>query len=191
MEDDMDKYIELLLEATRNVSKEYFKVHPDARKSIEKHYERIFCYELYHQMRCIQEKNSDLQEFTIHGELVKTAYEDNYGGGMPDFIVHVPGKQKNHIVVEVKTASGFTAEPILEDFKKLSLYVSRNHYKFGVFLWVNHDVEEFKEKLLKGHEKFFMSLKAPHSNIFIICVQCGKEPTVNSLEDLLNDTLDC
>ena len=57
--------------------------------------ERVFCYELYHRIRCLQ-NNGRLPCIHIHGEIDKSGHalferEDQKN---PDFIFHVPGQCK-------------------------------------------------------------------------------------------------
>lgn len=67
--------------------------------------ERVYCYELYHQMRWILGNDRCLQ---FAGETDKSGHK-NYSHGegrMPDFIFHEPGTHaQNLVVIEVKTIS--------------------------------------------------------------------------------------
>ena len=69
-------------------------------ESLNRFYERVFAYELYHQLRCILPSN----EYVINGEPGK-AYRNIVGIGskFPDLIYHVPGTDDcNLAVIEVK-----------------------------------------------------------------------------------------
>ena len=64
--------------------------------------ERVFCYELYHQLRQILPKDDPI---TLHAEIDKRGHID-FGPDdrrNPDFIFHTPGTHKgNTLVIEVK-----------------------------------------------------------------------------------------
>lgn len=68
-----------------------------------KHRERVYCYELYHQMRCLQEQCNLQEEFTINGEIDKKGHPTIPHNFNPDFVMHEPGDdEKNICVIEVK-----------------------------------------------------------------------------------------
>ena len=66
--------------------------------------ERVYCYELYHQLRCRWPKGADC----VLGGEVKKGGHPYLGSGQrkPDFLVHAPGEDRNYVVVEVKSYQG-------------------------------------------------------------------------------------
>ena len=50
-----DDYVSLVVDALQNVDVEYFEIKQYGTENAKRR-ERVFCYELYHQMRKIQER---------------------------------------------------------------------------------------------------------------------------------------
>ena len=128
----MDKFSELIQAATANVDSGYFDVPvADYKDSIYR--ERVYCYELYHQLRCLW----DNFEFRLNGELDKTmapAFRNGpYPRTKPDLLVHIPGHHKcNLAVVEIKAAPG----RFEKDLEKLTWFCTNFQYSYyrGIFL---------------------------------------------------------
>jgi hypothetical protein len=97
----MEEFQALLVEAAARIAPEYFLLpihNADAR-----YRERVYCYELYHQLRSRWPRDSP---YCLNGEVDKSAhpyFRHNGGAPKPDFIVHVPGTGDNFAVVEVKS----------------------------------------------------------------------------------------
>ena len=72
IEDIKDDFVKLVYDAMRNVSKEFFEIEI-AEDVKEKRRERVYCYELYHQIRSLQEKNN-LNDFTVNAEIDKRGH---------------------------------------------------------------------------------------------------------------------
>jgi len=112
----MEEFQALLVEAAARVAPEYFLLpihNADAR-----YRERVYCYELYHQLRSQWPQGSP---FFLNGEVDKSAHPYfGPGGGAPkpDFIVHVPGTGNNYAVLEVKSPL-VDGQGIRDDIQKL------------------------------------------------------------------------
>ena len=105
----------ILREASENVQEEWFKLPVSGGDAVYR--ERVYCYELYHQMRCRWPKES---RRLLNGEVDKRNhpyFKDC--APKPDLLVHVPGGSLNYAVIEVKSCSGGTKERIKDDIKKL------------------------------------------------------------------------
>src|SRR2546422_1048686 len=103
MNDELQAVTTLLTEATAAVPFDYFQL-PIAGLEDPRYRERVYCYELYHQMR--MRWPSDFR-FSLSGEVDKNGHPLVRGNSLdyakPDFIVHVPGvMDHNLLVVEVK-----------------------------------------------------------------------------------------
>ena len=87
--------------------------------------ERIFAYELYHQLRLLWTANPTLRAYcVIHAE-VRKGYQHIAGFDyMPDFLFHLPEPDRNHAVVEVKLA----ARDLKADLKKLVRFHDEFNY---------------------------------------------------------------
>lgn len=129
--------LKMIKDAMKEVDRCYYSI-SCAKMASPKLRERTYCYELYHQMRILQDKNKDNTNFdimTIHGEI------DKRGGGAvpqkfnPDFVFHVPGKMyKNLVVVEVKV--NWDKEKVKKDFTTLCTMIYLYGYQTGVFVLV-------------------------------------------------------
>lgn len=65
--------------------------------------ERVYCYELYHQMRKLWPEEC---EYTLNGEVDKAGHPDfRNNRKIPDFLIHRPGFPDNFLIIEVKSSS--------------------------------------------------------------------------------------
>jgi len=97
--------------------------------------ERVYCYELYHQMRCHW---PDEEGYTLNGELDKAAHPVLSGLGLgklkPDFLVHRPGDMRgNHAVIEVK-CSNARMQGLNKDIETLTRFRRAAGYKRAILL---------------------------------------------------------
>lgn len=130
------KYIDLIKSAIKKVSPEYFNLTTTYELSgIVR--ERVFCYELYHQMRLLMKDDSPI---SLNGEIDKRGHPDfeEKDRKNPDFVFHIPGTHEgNTLVVEVK-GSLDDKKGVLKDFETLLTFVGKYHYQAGVFILYNH-----------------------------------------------------
>jgi hypothetical protein len=125
--------------------------------------ERVFCYELYHQLRLIEFN----YKFDIHGELVKAGfYNINV---IPDFLFHKQGSDDNYCIMEVK--GELDSNGIYKDFKTLSKFLGKQKeikaYKLAIFLLFNQSLEAFIN-FLKRNGKV-TNLDKYSEKIIILC----------------------
>ena len=91
-------------------------------------YERILCYEFYHQFRLRMEDSS----FVLHGELEK-GYRDI--DDIPDFVFHVPGTDKENLAAMEFKSTKYSSRVLTDDLRKLLLFRSDPlQYQLGVFV---------------------------------------------------------
>lgn len=159
-------YIRSLIEAVECVDERYINIYTkrDEVKFI-KHYERIFCYELYHQIRCKQ-KDNKLEEYVLWGEPLKNSFEDINDGKMPDFLFHKPKTEDNLIIVEVKMVESLNSG-VDDDFEKIENYLKNNNYKIGVFICIGLSTDETREKIKNKLENQYNKFYG--KDIFLIC----------------------
>ena len=160
------KYIKLLTKAVACVDNEYIDIYTK-RDEVEfiKHYERIFCYELYHQIRRLQKK-LNLNDYVIWGEPLKSYFKYIKDGKMPDFLFHKPRTYDNLIIAEVKMENSLDSG-VDDDFEKIENYLKNNNYKIGVFICIGLSSDETREKIKN-------KLKDKYNNfcgkdVFLIC----------------------
>lgn len=129
--------------------------------------ERVFCYELYHQLRSLQGNHPALSELTLNAEVDKRGhpvfirFPKN-----PDFVFHKPGQmERNTSVVEVK--GKLESAKVRKDFCTLLTFIGRFEYRFGIFILYNKSIGELKYTI----QPFFESLPYKrHSRLVDILV---------------------
>jgi hypothetical protein len=136
-----ERFLELLLEATARVAEPYFLL-PVAGMEIPIYRERVYCYELYHQLRMLLDGEPRLAEFSLCGEIDKQGHP-TIGRYIPDFVFHTPGKKQNLVVVEVKPVNAGDNR-IEKDRDTLEHFLSENAgYKLGIQLVYGGNEEKF------------------------------------------------
>lgn len=168
MDPEMKKYLNIIIEGLNRVEEPYYHIKTTyALSGIVR--ERAFCYELYHQIRCIQTERNEMK-LSLNGEIDKRGHLefDKDDQKNPDFVFHIPGEMDdNTFVIEVK---GIINDDCIHDFQKLELFVCKYGYKMGIFILYNHTFEEFTRKLSEKLRKNFSSVPESRAkNILIIC----------------------
>jgi len=138
--------------------------------------ERVFCYELYHQLRLTLGNSHKL---TLNGEIDKRGHPDFKVEDRknPDFVFHIPGQHEgNTIIFEVK--GNLDTDGIIKDFETITTFVSSYQYQAGIFLLYNHTLTELLEGLGNNLDKFIYSEYA--DRIFIITL-----PKAHSIEEVV------
>ena len=125
----------ILSEATANVGEMYFHLPIDGRDA-PIFRERVYCYELYHQMRLLWPQGS---EYLLNGEVDKAAHpllrELDADGIKPDLLVHKPGYMEgNYAIIEVKQVGALKRLDIEKDLKTLTKFINRVKYQRGIYL---------------------------------------------------------
>lgn len=105
--------------------------------------ERVYCYELYHQLRLRWPNPSD---FALNGEIDKAAHPVLKGMGVngqkPDFLVHRPGgMQENYAIIEVKPCRASSAD-MAKDIETLSLFRGTVGYARALLLIYGDEINE-------------------------------------------------
>ncbi len=138
--------LRLILKAMRNVDEQFKQVtvatqEDEERKIIKR--ERVYAYELYHQMRCLQERCSKLKQYSINAEIDKAAHPIIQTPFNPDMVIHHQGTMNNNLcAIEIKT-DPTALSGIKKDFCTLSCMVHRYQYQCGVFIILNQTLEAF------------------------------------------------
>ncbi|MCK5466278.1 hypothetical protein KAI56_02140 [Candidatus Parcubacteria bacterium] len=138
--------------------------------------ERVYCYELYHQLRCILGESFP---YKLNGEVDKAGHAIVYGKKKPDFIVHVPGEMnKNLVVIEVKSVTTIKDDfnKLTEDFKKLERFLNEANYKNAIML-IYGNVE--KDLLRKIKDEFKnIKIEKGKQMLLIWHQKCGEKPII-------------
>lgn len=156
MQEDLNCIIDWLVKASKEIPKEYFQL-PVVGKECPIYRERVYCYELYHQLRTLW-----LPEFgySLCGEIDKKGHPIiREPSVMPDFLIHVPGNQKmNLLIVEIKPTNADINKMIM-DFKKIIRFMTQlkdntdnmNYYAGIFWLYGNSKKwENIRKKIENG-----------------------------------------
>jgi hypothetical protein len=126
----MEQLSQILKDATAAISAEYFRLPIHGADPVYR--ERVYCYELYHQMRlrwppdCV---------YRLNGEVDKIGHPYFQDGARPkpDLLVHQPGHGNNHAIIEVKSSDA-AAEGIRKDLRTLSRFENEFGYKRAIYV---------------------------------------------------------
>lgn len=114
--------------------------------------ERVYCYELYHQLRLQMENNLQgnrrAPNLFLHSELVKIVITGDEAKRIgvfplksrrsPDFILHEPNTANHQIAaMEVKADPDLSYRHFVEDIQKLSELRNKYHYGLVIFHCIN------------------------------------------------------
>ncbi|MCC3359422.1 hypothetical protein [Bacillus sp. REN16] len=160
-----NNYTDFFVRALDNVGKEYYKVKTTYGEIVR---ERVFCYELYHQMRMIQDKY-ELTNISLSAEIDKRGHNGfkRRDQKNPDFVFHQYGTfKRNEIVIEVKGSLG---RGIFKDFETLSVYCNRYQYKHAYFILYNSNVNQLIDYISANKEYAKQRIKWLMSHVTIIC----------------------
>ena len=126
----MDELTDILIKATAGISPEYFLLPIHGAEPVYR--ERVYCYELYHQMRSHWPNESP---YRLNGEVDKAAhpYFTDGTAPKPDLLVHQPGTGRNCAAVEIKTARAMAAG-IMKDLQTLTRFVNEFGYQRAIYL---------------------------------------------------------
>lgn len=130
----MEQLDRIIWEATAAIDVIYFQLPVDGGDPVYR--ERVYCYELYHQMRSLWPQDSRL---SLNGEVDKRAHPQ-WGRiqariAAPDMLVHTPGHMDgNHCVIEVKPGNARRGG-IEKDLLTLSHFRDRAGYERAILLF--------------------------------------------------------
>ena len=148
-------------EAIEKIESKFYKIISANGK--ERIRERVFCYELYHQLRLIEFD----YKFDIHGELDKAGFYDI--DVIPDFLFHKQGSDENYCVIEVK--GKIDSKGIRKDFKTLRKFLvvqkGIEAYKLAIFFLFNNSLEDFINYLKRNRKVIDLDIYS--EKIIILC----------------------
>lgn len=145
----LNEFLRALEKAAARMTDDYFRIEfcDPNEEGVLKFRERVFCYELYYQLRVALGGNFF---YKLHGELDKVSHDtykhSDLKNVVPDFIVHEPGTMNNLLVMEIKHKAS-SIDRIESDFEKLRKFKSIAGYYTGIS-YVFGKLEEDQEKRL-------------------------------------------
>lgn len=130
----MHEFDDILINATQSIEGPYFQL-PIAGAEDPIYRERVYCYELYHQMRSRWPENCP---YSLGGEIDKAGHPLIRGNGLdglkPDFLVHIPGNMDgNYAVIEVKPITALV-KGLEKDIETLTAFRDHGDYQRGLLL---------------------------------------------------------
>jgi hypothetical protein len=130
----MDDFDALLAASTQAISQLYFQL-PVAGHEAVSYRERVYCYELYHQLRCRWPMDT---AYSLAGEIDKKGHPLVRGNGLdnvkPDFLIHIPGDMGgNFAAMEVKSVNG-DAAGLGKDLRTLTAFTVHANYERSLLL---------------------------------------------------------
>jgi hypothetical protein len=133
---DFSRFIECFKLATRNIGQEYMQL-PVAgfQNTISIYRERVYCYELYHQLRIAMGDNFG---FSISGEVDKRSHPLMRGRDLtntkPDLLIHTPGDMGGNLaIIEVKPVNALRNN-IEKDLRTLTAFRRDGGYFQAIYL---------------------------------------------------------
>jgi hypothetical protein len=137
----MDGFDDIFLGATEAIGQAYFLLHVHGSEPVYR--ERVYCYELYHQMRYRWPKGTP---FYLNGEVDKQQhpYFEGPGYPKPDLLVHIPGFRGNYAAIEVKSP-GASRDEIRKDLGTLLQF--RQWYDRSLYLIYGVQPEEALQRV--------------------------------------------
>jgi len=172
---DFNSFLSCLRKACKGVDNSYIELNIAGSKD-QIYRERVYCYELYHQLRCILGESFP---YKLDGEIDKAGHTIILNAKKPDFIVHVPGNMsKNLVVIEVKTiiAINDNFEKLKDDFKKLEKFLNKAKYKNAIMLIYGKCDGDLLQKIKEEFKKY--KVKKEKQMLLIWHQKCGEEPIV-------------
>jgi hypothetical protein len=150
----MQELTDILRNATQRIGQNFFRLPIAGSNPIYR--ERVYCYELYHQMRILWPQ---VCPFCLNGEVDKRGHEimERLGAAdtIPDLLVHGPGDMgRNHAIIEVKKCQ-LDLEGIQKDVGVLARFVAANvGYERAIFLifglrLTNHRLQQIREEIVR------------------------------------------
>jgi hypothetical protein len=150
------------------------------RDHLKRFGERVFCYELYHQLQCqLQPINNRDDGPILQGELKKDeigaivslmsqGIEPLSKEFIPDFLYHSPANfNHQQVIIEVKTNPKVPFEDLYNDLRKLMEFTIRYSYKLGILLVVNNSGDRIKS-LLRRSNKRLCTIQSPEKIWLIV-----------------------
>ena len=130
----MKELDDILYFSTENIIQEYFQLPIDGQED-PIYRERVYCYELYHQMRIEWPENS---QYTLSGEVDKSGHplirDNGLNNTKPDFLIHVPGYMAgNFAIIEVKPNNA-SRGGVIKDLETLTAYRRHAGYERAIYL---------------------------------------------------------
>lgn len=154
MDTKYDKLLDIIANSIENVEDKFFNFRVAGTDKTMKR-ERVYCGELYHQMR----RRFDSLDYDLNIEPDKKSHpeiEKHCGPINPDLVVHrmdKMGPEDNLAVIEIKSSEGNLSSGIKNDLEKLNCLTSIPNGYFGGIIIVFGALTERRQRNLEGRIK--------------------------------------
>lgn len=162
----MNEHIRFIYDGILNIPLDYF--YCETREGRKQYNERVFCYELYHQLRILMPKYLTQINKRLDGEIPKVL---RYGSppyfgieyaitdkerdfkAIPDMVIHENQKNRKgqYLILEVKNSPNKVN--VKWDLIKILSYIEQLKYEIGIYLQVNHLFNELKEQIKESFDQ--------------------------------------
>lgn len=144
----MQELTQILSSATSAIEHGYFHLQIDGGDPVYR--ERVYCYELYHQMRL---RWPTPCEFYLNGEVDKASHpilqQLKADHVKPDLLVHRPGYMcGNYAIIEVKSTKA-PIKGIRKDIKNLDLFIRKVGYQRAIYLFFGYEINNVLIKRIR------------------------------------------
>jgi len=124
---------QLIADATKHIEQNYFQLPIDGQED-PIYRERVYCYELYHQLRSRWPVNTN---YELSGEVDKSGHplirNNNLDRVKPDLLVHIPGDMRgNYTIIEVKPITA-NRDGIAKDLSTLTAFRRHADYEKAIY----------------------------------------------------------
>jgi hypothetical protein len=175
---DIDKFLDLFRKSLNLVEESYYQTNSGSLyTNTIMYYERVFCYELYHQVRSLMyelraKDPSTLSSIQFQGELRKEMINSSIAAQtglsplskkyVPDFLLHSPGSTDYHgLIIEVKSNRNICFEPIQKDLVKIQEFITQYKYQMGIFLIINNSKDRMRKLIAKPKSQEWIRANLP------------------------------
>lgn len=172
---DIEKIIK---DSLKKVEDDYYLIRTTADPIVR---ERVFCYELYHQMRKIIEKieveSGEPIAQKLHAEIDKSGHPNFSEGDQknPDFVFHLPGSFKhNTLICEIK--GKLSKSGMEKDLLTIMKFIKNYSYERGLYIFYGLSFDKVENKLLEVISEMDISeYEYTLKNINILSIESSKD----------------
>lgn len=187
-----EKALNLVLEAIKNVNNKYYKSGSTLK------YERMFCYELYHQFRILQHDKGELNNnFILSGEPHKNievpiekiyrekkkkhkANKNKTIRCSPDFIFHggIDNYDPSNQILAIEVKANISSRNFIKDIIKLQKLTQSDKLNFqkGIFIAIEKTTSNLSQ-MIHSHNNYakYKDILASSDKVYIIAIDDSKE----------------
>ena len=147
-------FLESVRIATRLIKPPYFCI-PLHGLAEQKYRERVYCYELYHQLRCCTRQDVWCVLSGAKTQLPLPIFRRLFNRTMPDFLLHVPSEMGANVVVMNINPITARSQDIERDVKALKRFTTARASSRQAICLIYGDGESLDQFLSRMREAVF------------------------------------